>query len=200
MRRPWDFHSQLSEPRLRVIASTLLDVLYETELELSTPLDDAYTRGSTAFGRQRNAIVQLCLGGQHPWLRLTNAAMDITFEIEGIPCRFFADDPDHPKKPGYWRRNDADQLFPVTPGTPEIFRFIVEKATSSSEEAEVHFVGYDAAQQEAFRWRFSSSVPTLTATDATLPPEVDLPPARAKLPRHDRKSDPAAGDQTDAQG
>lgn len=188
MLTPWDVYPALTEARLRLIAGTLLDVMYTTELELDTPLDDAYTRGSTTFGRQRNALIALCQKGAHPWLRLTHAAMDLTFEIGSVPCRFFADDPDAPKKPGYWRRNDADQLFPSEPGQAEVFRFIVEKAHSSDDEADVHFVGYDAQQQIACRWRYSSSVPTLASVDESLPREVDLPPARAARPKRDQES------------
>ena len=53
--------------------------------------------------------------------------MDITFEIEGIPVRFFADDPENPKKPGFFRRNSVDQLFTPIDSIPTIWRFVVEK-------------------------------------------------------------------------
>ena len=106
---PSDFYPELTDSRLRVIGTALLDVLYDTELELDTPSDDGYTRGTTTFGRQRNAIIQLCQSGKYEWLKLTNAGMDVTFEIGGIPCRFFADDPQNPKKPGFFRRNDSEK-------------------------------------------------------------------------------------------
>ena len=190
MAQPWVYYEALSEPRLRLIAGTLLDVLYDTTLELDTPLDDAYTRGSATFGRQRNALIRLCQSGDHPWLRLVHGGMDVTFEIGSVPCRFFSDDPQNPKKPGYWKRNESDQLFSARPGDPEVFRFVVEKETPEG-ESDVYFVGYDAQQQEVFRWRYSASVPTLAATDHELPREVDLPPAQAKLPRKPASSDDA---------
>src|SRR6185437_16207167 len=98
---PHEFNPALTEYRLRIVAEALLEVLYDTELELAGPLDDGYTRGTATFGRQRNALIQLCNGGQYPWLKLTHAGMDVTFEIDGVPCRFFSDDPANPRKPGF---------------------------------------------------------------------------------------------------
>jgi hypothetical protein len=186
---PFEFEPALTDARLRVIADVLLEVLYETDLELDTELDDGYTRGTATFGRQRNAIIQLCLSDKYDWLKLTNAGMDVTFEISGVPCRFFADDASNPKKPGFWRRNDAD-LFPGDGGKPEIFRFIVDKARVSDEASEVYFIGFNAQQEEVFRWCHSTSAPVLASVDDALPKEVPLPAAKATIPR------PAANDQS----
>jgi hypothetical protein len=195
MPSPSDFNPALTDARLRAIAEVLLDVLYETDLELDTELDDGYTRGTATFGRQRNAIIQLCLSGKYAWLKLTNTAMDVTFEIDGVPCRFFADDASNPRKPGFWRRNDAD-LFPADGGKPEIFRFIVDKARSSDEASEVYFIGFNAQQEEVFRWRHSASAPVLASVDDTLPTEVPLPAAKATVPRPAASNRPAEGEGT----
>jgi hypothetical protein len=196
---PSDFYPELTDSRLRIIGTALLDVLYETELELDTPLDDGYTRGTATFGRQRNAIIQLCQSGKYEWLKLTNAGMDVTFEVGGIPCRFFADDPQNPKKPGFFRRNDCDKLFPTEVGRPELMRFIVAKPHTPDEEADVHFIGFDANLDEVFNWQHSRSTPVIASTDDALPREVDIPPARAKLPRSQKDKDQAVGDFHDPQ-
>ena len=201
---PHAFNSALAESRLRVVAEALLEVLYDTELELASPLDDGYTRGTTTFGRQRNALIQLCTNGQYQWLKLTHAAMDVTFEIDGVPCRFFSDDPAKPRKPGFFRRNDCDQLFEIEIGAPQLFRFIVSKPQHADEEAEVFFIGYDANQNEAFRWQYSRSTPTLSSVDNSRPTEVPLPSPVAKL--RPKKSEQetgkgrAVGDNDDVQG
>ncbi|WP_246545122.1 ImmA/IrrE family metallo-endopeptidase [Photorhabdus hainanensis] len=83
----------------------MLDHTYE---QLSTPLDDNYTRGTCTFGRQRQCLIQLCMKGTYDWLKLTNPGMDTTIEIETIPLRFFTDDPENPKKSGFFRRNSVD--------------------------------------------------------------------------------------------
>jgi hypothetical protein len=192
---PWDFRPELHASRLRVVAEALLEVLYDVELEMSGDLDDGYTRGTTTFGRQRNALIRLCQSGRYPWLKLTNAAMDLTFEIGGVPCRYFVDDPASPKKPGYFRRNDCDKLFPETPGTPEVFRFVIVKPQTADDEADVCFVGYDASFEEAFRWHYSQSTPTLASVDVSLPAPVDLPAPRAMVrKREDEAGDKAIGE------
>ena len=201
---PHEFHSALTEFRLRIVAEALLEVLYNTEVELAGPLDDGYTRGTTTFGRQRNALIKLCNCGQHPWLKLTHAGMDVTFEIDGVPCRFFSDDPANPRKPGFFRRNDSDQLFDIETDAPLMFRFIVAKAQFIGEEAEVFFIGYDINQNESFRWQYSRSIPTLTSVDERRPTEVPLPnPAdmlRPKKSDKDVSNDRAVGDGDDARG
>jgi len=197
-RPPSAFRPALTDARLRIVSEALLDVLYDTELELDGPLDDGYTRGTTTFGRQRNAIISLAQGGKHPWMKLTHAGMDVTFEIEGVPCRFFADDPANPKKPGFFRRNDSDQLFERKAGDPVLFRFVVAKPQSAEEDADVVFVGYDANGVEAFSWHHSRSTPVIASVDTYAPDEVALPPAKAKVREAQHSQDKAVGDSSDA--
>lgn len=203
-RAPREFNPALTESRLRVVAEVLLDVLYDTELELASSLDDGYTRGTATFGRQRNALIQLCQNGQYPWLKLTNPGMDVTFEIDGVPCRFFADDPGKPSKPGFFRRNHCDQLFDIEADAPTMFRFIVAKPHNVDEEAEVFFIGYDANLNESFRWSYSRSTPVLASVDDSRPAEVPLPSPIAKVrpskPAEGANNDRAVGDDDDAQG
>lgn len=196
---PTAFHPALTDARLGVISEALLDVLYDTELELDGPLDDGYTRGTTTFGRQRNAVIGLAQSGRYSWLKLTHAGMDVTFEIDGVPCRFFADDPANPKKPGFFRRNEADQLFERQAGEPVLFRFVVAKPQSLNEEAEVFFLGFDANGEVAFRWRHSRGTPVIASVDEASPKEVQLAPAQAKLRATEQdQKDKAAGDDSDA--
>lgn len=182
---------QLSEHRLRIVSEALLDVLFETERLLDSPLDDGYTRGTATFGRQRNSLITLCQSGQYGWLQLTNPGMDVTFEIEGVPCRFFADDPSSPKKPGFYKRNESDQLFPGQSDAPVMFRFIVAKPQVAEEEPDVHFVGFDSNHVEVFRWKYSTSTPVIVSVDDSRPESVDLSAAeaRSRLEAESKKDD-----------
>lgn len=109
--------------------------------------------------------------------------MDLTFEIGGVPCRFFVDDPSNPRKPGFYRRNDCDQLFAMALGEPVIFRFVVEKPKTPDDEAEVHFIGFDEGWNEVFAWQFSRSTPVMASVDDALPAEVPLAPAEPRVRR-----------------
>ena len=192
-RAPWDFYEQYTEKRLATIASALLDVYYDTEKELSTALDDNYTRGATTFGRQRNKLIWMCQCGEYPWLDLAHAGMDIMCKIGGVPFRFFSDDPDSPSKPGFFK-NALSLLFPLRDNDPVHLRFVLEKPVDEASEAEVHFIGFNAAGEEVFRWRHEGNVNVVRSVDSSLPAAVKLPPAPVQ-PRHseEKRSTPDAG-------
>lgn len=182
---PWNFYPQLNEVRLSTIAEELLTVLDQTYEQLSTPFDDNYTRGTCTFGRQRQMLLALCMSGKHNWLNLKHAGMDITFEIDAIPVRFFADDPESPKKPGFYRRNEVDQLFEPELEIPTLHRFVVEKPEFEGEGARVHFIGYNMLDEIVSKWTYGDErLPVLHSTDET-PPEavkIELDDIRPSVP------------------
>ncbi|MBL5864419.1 hypothetical protein JBO49_27870 [Serratia fonticola] len=172
---PWEFHPQLSADRLGIIADTLLKVLDMTHEQLSTPYDDNYTRGTCTFGRQRQSLIQLCMKGKHDWLTLVNPAMDLTFSIDTIPIRFFADDPENPKKPGFFRRNSVDQLWAPEITIPTLWRFVVEKPEFEGEGAQIHLVGYNPMGEVLSKWTFGEDkIAVLHSTDDTPPAPVHI--------------------------
>jgi hypothetical protein len=69
---PWQAHAELTEERLSIIAEGLLNVRHDTYAELSTHLDDNYTRACATFGRQRVWVTQLALSGRYNWLTLAS--------------------------------------------------------------------------------------------------------------------------------
>lgn len=188
---PWDFHPQLTEERLTIIAKELLQVLNDTYAQLSTTLDNNYTRSTCTFGRQWQLLIDLCLSGQYDWLHLTNAGLDITFTIDTIPVRFFTDDPANPKKDGFYRRNPADQLFAPEVNIPVLHRFVVEKPEFEGEGAKVHFISYNALDEEVSKWTYNDEPTTalLHSTDDT-PPEsvrIELDDIRPSRPEKEEK-------------
>lgn len=191
-RVPWDFYPQLSHDRLTVIAEELLQVLDRTYEQLSSPYDDNYTRGTCTFGRQRQMLIALCLSGRYSWLQLTHPGMDVTFNIDNIPVRFFADDPENPKKPGFFRRNVVDQLFEPQLTTPTLHRFVVEKPEFEGEGARVHFIGTNALDEIVSKWTYGEGrVSVLQYSDETLPITVaiELDPIKALRREKEGNSD-----------
>lgn len=191
---PWEFAPQLNEERLTIMAKELLKVLDQTFELLTTSLDDNYTRGTCTFGRQKNRIIEICMSGEFEWLKLTNPGMDVTFEIEGIPVRFFADDPENPKKPGFFRRNSVDQLFAPESSTPTVWRFVVEKPEFEGEGARVHFVGYNQLEEILSLWTYGEErAAVLHSTDDVPPMPVaieldDIVPAGAEKTQDEKRS------------
>ncbi len=178
---PWKFNSNLSEERLNLLASHLKEIFYGVESMLITDDDCSYGRGSLFFSRARQRFIRLGMSDELPWLKLVNSAMDFTLEIGGIPFRVFRDEHDKPAKKGFWRRNDTDRLFASNDMEPVIFRFIVERPVSDTDELEIYFIGFNAQQEAVCEWRYGN-VRVLRSTDEELAPEVHQDAARVELP------------------
>ncbi|HEA3201457.1 TPA: hypothetical protein RVS02_003000 [Aeromonas veronii] len=192
---PWSFHPEIQEAHLIAVAEVLLDVLHDTYQQLHTKFDDNYTRGTCTFGRQRNALIDMCQSKKHPYLELTHAGMDVTFCVSGIPVRFFADDPESPKKPGFFRRNSVDQLFEPVVQRPVMHRFVVEKPQFEDEAPRIHFVGYNEMQEIVSLWSYGGS-PTAplssVGTDRVDSVPIELDSSAIKLKKPSSSIQPAA--------
>lgn len=188
--QPWLLKPVLTEERLNTIAQAFLDVYYGVLEILSTEDDCNYGRGALTFSRSRQRLMKMALSGNYPWLKIVNAAMDVTLEIEGVPFRFFRDDHETPKKKGFWRRNESDQLFAPDDETPVIFRFVVEKAVQEEDEPEIYFIGYNAQEIPVFEWQYGH-FPVMHTVDDVMPNTVKIGPAPVKLPDTDIEKDDA---------
>lgn len=178
---PQHFYADLTSERLEIIAAALLDIRFNTIRELDSPYDDAYTRETPVFGRSRNKLIEMCRSGEYEWLTLASPAMDITFRIGQVPCRFFRDDHEVPKKNGFFKRNHVDDLFEIDDEHPVIWRFIVEKALTEEDEDRVFFSGYNAYQEKVSEWMYASACPVLHSVDSETPPAREIPPAQVDV-------------------
>ena len=174
---PWQAHEDLTEQRLSIIAEGLLNVRHDTYAELATKLDDNYIRGCATFGRQRQWLMQLAKSGQYDWLTLASPAMDLTVNIGSIPVRFFTDEHDNPKKPGYFKRNEVDQLFYTDDTKPVMFRFVVEPAATADDEDRVFFIGHNAYQEVIVEWQYR---PTATVI-VPIEPQAPMPVVQSEV-------------------
>lgn len=182
---PATFYPELSDDRLRVIAVKLLDMRYSTLREMNSSFDDNYTRETAIFGRSRNMLIDLALNGQHVWMSLKHTAMDITFNIGQVPCRFFRDDPNSPEKTGFFKRNAVDDLFAMDEQHPVMWRFVVEKALTEDDEDRVFFIGYNVYQEKVSEWMYQASAPSLHAVDKDVPVAAEIPPAFVDVREND---------------
>jgi hypothetical protein len=185
---PVAFYPELSDDRLRIIAVDLLDIRYSTFREMNSPFDDNYTRETAVFGRSRNMLIDMALNGQHDWMSLKHAAMDVTFNIGQVPCRFFRDDPNSPEKSGFFKRNAVDDLFAMDEQHPVMWRFVVDKALTEDDEDRVFFVGYNVYQEKVSEWMYRASAPTLHAVDKDVPAAAEIPPAFVDVREDDSAS------------
>lgn len=187
---PNSFYPELTDDRLRLIAVLLLDLRYSTLREMNSPFDDNYTREATVFGRQKNMLIDLAKSGEHSWLSLTHAGMDVTFNIDRVPCRFFTDDPKHPEKSGFFKRNAVDDLFAPDEGHPVMWRFVVEKAIAEEDEDRVYFFGFNVYQERVAEWMYGAGAASLHAADRNVPPSADIGPAEVDVRDDESAADP----------
>lgn len=169
---PWQVNKDLTEQRLSIIAEGLLNVRHDTYAELATKLDDNYIRGCATFGRQRQWLMQLAKSGQYGWLTLASPAMDLTVNIGSIPVRFFTDEHDSPKKPGYFKRNEVDQLFSTDDTKPVMFRFVVEPAATTDDEDRVFFIGHNVYQELLVEWQYRPRATVMLPVEPQTPMPV----------------------------
>lgn len=190
-KHPTTFYPELSDERLRSIATKLLDMRYSTLREMNSPFDDNYTRETATFGRSRNMLIEMAQSQQYDWMSLKNAGMDITFNIGQVPCRFFRDDPNSPEKGGFFRRNAVDDLFEPDDQRPVMWRFVLEKALTSDDDDRVFFIGYNVFQEKISEWMYRASAPMLHSVDLDVPAAAEIRPASVDV-REDRSAQ--AGD------
>lgn len=162
---PCEYNAELTDERLEVIACLLRNVRYEALQVTSTELDDSFTQETLAFGRSRKALIKLATSKEHPWLSLTHSGMDVTFSIGGVPCRFYRDDNEKPKKKGFFKRNIVEQQLelPLSNGNdnehPEIWRFVIvhDDVINNSTETYVCFQGYTPSNELVSTWTYHQS-------------------------------------------
>ena len=178
---PSEFYADLTDERLRVVASTLLEVRQNAIRHMQDEFDDNYTRETVSFGRSRNMLIQLCQHRAYGWLTLAHAGMDVTIEIGVVPCRFFRDDAENPEKHGFFRRNAVDGLFDEDDQRPVMWRFVIEKALTEEDEDRVLFAGYNVYQEKVAEWQYRTSAPMLHSVDGVVPLSKLLDPAPLEL-------------------
>ncbi len=180
-KKPSFFHSELTDDRLTVIAEALLDIRFSTIREMQSQFDSNYSREGTAFERSRNMLIHMCMTRKYNWLTLVNPAMDVTFCIGHVPCRFFRDDPERPDKPGFFKRNAVDDLYSADENAPIMWRFVIERSESDSDEDRVHFIGYNAFQEKISQWVYGSGGAVLHSVGGDAPAPKSLFPAQVEI-------------------
>lgn len=151
---PWTYYPQFTAERLELVAGWLLEELYATEDDLVRDTDNGYTRGCTAFMRQRVRIMQEKASGKHPWLGVSSTGNDLVFTIEDIPCRYSNDDPDNPKKDAVTTANRYQESFLDFEDSdrPSRFCFVIDRGLEGISEPHVEFLGFSVASTVACRW------------------------------------------------
>jgi hypothetical protein len=185
MIKPSEISASLTADRLGIVAQRILDVLDDAIRTASTELDCSYSRGTLAWARIRNALVQMAELGAYEWLSIKHSGNDLILGIGKESVRFFLDDHEQPKKMRVLNPTNAEarqlQLFEDEAHSEFLWRFIIERARSEEDEHQVYFVGYEAHAEHdgtlVAEWRYNGGpVRTLAAIDDSIPAATELEP------------------------
>lgn len=191
---PAAYFHELTSERLQAVSSWLLEELYATEDDLSRPTDNGYTRGCTAFGRQRNRIVAEAASGKHAWLGIASGDNALVFTIGGVPCRFSNDDPLNPSKDAVLTANryQLDFLEFADSSKPGRFCFVIDRGHLGAAEPRVEFLGFTPSDNVVCRW-ISDTVRVLRVEgDQTLAPTIPVGKPLVSPKRRDDGEDATA--------
>lgn len=185
---------QLKPEYMQFIASWLLDEALATEDSNRRNSDNAYTRGSTRFGRQRQRILNEHCSGQYPWLGIISSGNDFIFSINGIPCRFSDDNPKKPSKRAVLEVHLRQRplLEDAEPDEAARFVFVVDRGPAESNEPRVVLLGFSKLGDVVHRWYSSSEVRIIGDALVSLPAAVDLPKPQITLKQRQKDADAAA--------
>lgn len=192
---PSAFEPKLTHDLLTNVAAWLLDELHATDDDLVRDTDNNYTRGCTAFMRQRVRILKEAASGRHPWLGVPSPGNDLVFSINGIPCRYSNDDPDNPKKDAVTLANAFQTTF-LDFGddkAPQRFCFVVDRGLPGITDPHVEFLGFTAFGSVACRW-ISTSIRQLQLVNDDTPAAV--PVSKPAISPKRRPVDDVAGERS----
>lgn len=195
---PSDYHSDLTEDRLNIIAATMLQMVNLTYDTNTTEFDDRWGLGTVIFSRVKNVLGMMARDKEYPWLRLARSGMAITPTIGNVPFRFATDDPKAPKKLHILQQNDEEMqqmelaFYEGHSDTqPENlkWRWYIEKGHSELDTPRVSFVGLGCLTNEPVcTWSYDGEVPDIYAMDPRhkeaviqSEPAVKLPAATVKI-------------------
>jgi len=184
---PAQYHEELSDDKLSLVAGWLLEELYATEDDLVRPTDSSYGRGCTVFDRQKNRIVIEHASGKHNWLNVQANTFDLVFTIGGIPCRFSSDYVKNPTKRAVMEVSRYQKTFFDDVGdasAPARFCFVIDRGSFNGEEARVVFMGIDSHDVIRCEWK-SDNVQSVHAVGAETPAAVNVGKPSVGV-KHDR--------------
>jgi len=192
---PASFNPELSSKRLQQVADWLLEELFATQDDLVRGTDNAYTQGTTTFGRQHQRILAEWQSKEHPWLGMLNTSYAMVFTIGGVPCRFSNDNPDNPSKDAVLGMNPYQSSFAgfAQDGEPAKYCFVVDRGFEGLADPYVALDGYSSDGVHLCRWT-SDSVRAFRSENAERPASVEIKkaPLGPKQPPRDFDQDDAA--------
>lgn len=154
-KHPSEYHRDLTEDRLRVVSKIFLDTIEDSkDIAKEIGYVGPWGEGCLCFERPKYKLIDEINSKKYPWLTLAKGDMDYIFNIGSVPCRYFKDDLDSPRKKNFYVNRMIDDLFPIDSHDVVLYRFVYQDSNYKDEEGTIHFVGYNALQELVFTWKY----------------------------------------------
>ncbi|NMN06968.1 MULTISPECIES: hypothetical protein [unclassified Novosphingobium] len=143
---PWEYHPDLTEERLKIVAAMLVDGRHAAlERYDEEAGDNGWTHGCRAFQFCRHRVLQAIDSGELVWLTAIDRTLQLIFKIGDVPVRIYRGDAEEPTdrtlKQSFGERRQLEILFHEhDEGRDLAYRFAVETDIDGSVLA-VKFVG-----------------------------------------------------------
>ena len=143
---PWDYHSDLTEERLKIVAAMLVDGRHAALERFDEEAgDNGWTHGCRAFQFCRHRILRAIDAETYGWLTAIDRTLQLIFKIGEVPVRIYKGDADEPTdrtlRQTFGELRQLEMLFPEhAEGRDLAYRFAVETDVDGSVLA-VKFVG-----------------------------------------------------------
>jgi hypothetical protein len=143
---PWDYHSDLTEDRLKTVAALLVDGRHAALERFDEEAgDNGWTHGCRAFQFCRHRVLLAVDSGDHDWLTALDRSLQLIFKIGSVPVRIYKGDADEPTdrtmRQSFGELRQLELLFDEhDEGRDLAYRFAVETDIDGSVLA-VKFVG-----------------------------------------------------------
>jgi len=143
---PWEYHFDLTEERICVVASMIVDGRHSALDRYDEAAgDNGWTHGCRAFQFGRHRILKAVDSGDYPWLTAIDRSLQLIFKIGEVPVRIYKGLPEEPTtrtlRQSFGELRQLGLLFPTCDGGRELaYRFAIETDLDGSVLA-VNFVG-----------------------------------------------------------
>ncbi|WP_258540246.1 hypothetical protein [Klebsiella variicola] len=181
MKQPWELNPELTQERLKKLASLIRDVRDDVVDRHDDDLgDSARATGMRAYECCRTRIARASMDLEEwPWLGIVKKDGKFTFSIKSVPVRLYRGKPDSPEErrliPCYEALSQASFLFEEVGDAADIIWFFAIEVDEFRYVDRVTFTGFlEGAQVSCWEIPLNEKVPAISSIDAELPEPVKI--------------------------
>jgi hypothetical protein len=193
VKKPWEYHSDLTKERLATIASLLRDARHDALDRYAPEVGcNGWTLGCEAFAFGCAKLKAAASEPGFDWLTIDDPSMRFMFKVGDVITRFYHGPADEPNsrtlKVSYSELRQGRLDFGDTPAAELVFRFAIE-TDGMGEVTVISFTGLLGDTPEfVYEIPLDPATPTLVSLSQPKAEGVELPKPLVRKPGDDKKS------------